>query len=82
MVVREDPDAPSRFAFAIPRHVGNAVVRNRTKRRLRAVLTEIDREDTPLPRGGDYLVRVTAPIDEWSHQRLHTAMYEILEDAP
>jgi ribonuclease P protein component len=46
-------DGPPRVAFAIGRPVGGAVVRNRLRRRLRAVLTGL----TPAP--GDYLVGVT-----------------------
>ena len=67
----------ARFAFAIPRKVGNAVVRNRTKRRLRAILQDMDHADAGLP-GGDYLIRVTAPIEHWSHTRLYHTMAELL----
>ena len=67
----------ARFAFAIPRTVGNAVVRNRTKRRLRAILQVMDHADAGLP-GGDYLIRVTAPIEHWSHTRLYHTMAELL----
>lgn len=66
-----------RVAFSIPRNVGNAVVRNRTKRRLRAVIDEIDRSDTDRLRG-DYLIRVTAPLDRWSPTELTAAMTELL----
>jgi ribonuclease P protein component len=38
-----DPSSnPPRVAFAISRAVGNAVIRNRLRRRLRAVMTEMD----------------------------------------
>jgi ribonuclease P protein component len=47
------PDEP-RVAFAVSRRVGPAVVRNRLRRRLRAIWRELD-----VP-GGDYLI-VTAP---------------------
>jgi hypothetical protein len=42
------------------------------------VLVEIDRAHDDLPPGGDYLVRVTAPIDHWSHAELHRTMTELL----
>lgn len=47
-----DPSTPPRVAFAIGRRVGGAVVRNRLRRRLRAVLSA-----TPPP-PGDYLIGV------------------------
>ena len=46
-----------RVAFAIGREVGTAVVRNRTRRRLRSVMTELAVPDGGLP-AGDYLIRV------------------------
>ncbi len=46
------PDDPPRFAFAIGRRVGGAVVRNRLRRRLRHVLAELR------PGPGDYLLGV------------------------
>ena len=46
-----------RVAFAIGREVGTAVVRNRTRRRLRSVMTELALLDGGLP-AGDYLFRV------------------------
>ena len=47
-------DAPICVAYAIGRRVGPAVVRNRLRRRLRAIVAELG------PRPGDYLV-VTDP---------------------
>ena len=46
-----------RVAFAIGREVGTAVVRNRTRRRLRSVMTELALLGGGLP-AGDYLIRV------------------------
>lgn len=62
-----DPEVPPRVAFAIGRRVGGAVVRNRIRRRLRALLEASDLEP------GDYLVGATAaaatlPWDELSSQ--------------
>ncbi len=81
LVVRPDTSQRPRFAFAIPRTVGTAVVRNRTKRRLRAVLVDLDGTPPGLP-GGDHLIRVTAPIDDWSHATLHTTMAMLLLPDP
>ena len=49
--------ASVRVAFAIGREVGTAVVRNRTRRRLRSVITELALLGGGLP-AGDYLIRV------------------------
>jgi len=46
-----------RVAFAIGREVGTAVVRNRLRRRLRSVMTELAVPGSGLP-AGDYLIRV------------------------
>ena len=77
LVIRPDTTQSARFAYAIPRSVGNAVERNRIKRRLRAVLVELDGLSPGLT-GGDHLIRVTAPIDHWSHATLRTTMAELL----
>ena len=47
----ELPDADSRYGFAIPKRVGGAVVRNRIKRRLRAIVGKSDH-----PKGWDYVI--------------------------
>jgi ribonuclease P protein component len=77
LLIRPDTTQSARFAFAIPRSVGNAVVRNRIKRRLRAVLSELD-ASAPGLAGGDHLLRVTAPIEHWSHATLRSTMAELL----
>ena len=82
LVSRFDPTAATaRFAFAIPRSVGNAVERNRIRRRIRAVLHELHREDPAVPARGDHLIRVTAPIDDWSHTTLRHTMTRLLAPA-
>ena len=77
LLIRADPTQSARVAYAIPRSVGNAVERNRIKRRLRAVLNELDHAPGGVP-GGDYLIRVVGPIEHWSHATLRTTMAEIL----
>ena len=54
-----------RVAFAIGRGVGTAVVRNRTRRRLRSVMTELPLSGGGLP-AGDYLIRV-GPAEASAH---------------
>ena len=49
---------PPRFAFAVSRRVGPAVVRNRIRRRLLSELRRLARTRPELLLSGDYLVRV------------------------
>lgn len=63
---------PARVAFAINRRVGNAVVRNKVRRRLRAIVGELDRELTPgggLP-AGTYLLTVRPEVTSLSYREL------------
>ena len=50
-----EADTPPRVAYAVGRSTGSAVVRNRLRRRLRAIVREVQ------PRSGAYLVRAGAP---------------------
>jgi len=62
--VRRDGPEPARVGYAIPRTAGPAVVRNRLRRRLRAVVRE-------LPLGsGDYLISAAPPAAELSFEQL------------
>lgn len=61
MTVTHLPDAstPPRVAYSVGKKVGPAVVRNRVKRRLRAIVAELARPTGSLPPGpGAYLVSV------------------------
>ena len=40
-VLRRDDDGPARLGFTVTKKVGNAVIRNRTKRRLRAAARDV-----------------------------------------
>ena len=56
-----DDPGPPQVAYAVSRAVGNAVVRNRVRRRLRAIMSE--REDA-LREGFGYLVGVSSRASE------------------
>jgi ribonuclease P protein component len=49
VVAERDGAGAAGLAFAVPRRVGGAVVRNRLRRQLRAAAREIDREHPVLP---------------------------------
>jgi ribonuclease P protein component len=58
---REDAAGVPRLGLAVPRDVGNAVVRNRIKRQLREVFgARVDR----VPAQHDYVLRVRAGLPE------------------
>ena len=78
LVSRFDTTTDARIAFAIPRSVGNAVERNRIRRRIRAILDDEARDDPDFPARGDHVIRITAPIDDWSPTRLRSVMIELL----
>jgi ribonuclease P protein component len=69
---------PVRVAFAVPRRVGKAVVRNRVRRRLRAVFAEAGADRVP---AGAYLVAVRPGADGLPYRELsehvHRALTEI-----
>lgn len=72
------PGPACRFGFVVPRSAGSAVVRNRSRRRVRAVIRDLDREACGLPRPGDYCVGVAAPLDGLSASELRAAIIDLL----
>jgi ribonuclease P protein component len=53
---------PARVAFAINRRVGNAVTRNKVRRRLRSILVDLDREVDEGLAVGTYLLTVRPEV--------------------
>lgn len=69
-----DPDQPPRVAFAVGRKAGGAVVRNRIRRRLRAITREVE----PPLRSGAYLVGAGAEAASMSYGELKATVCEAL----
>jgi ribonuclease P protein component len=69
----EDADGPARVGLAIPRAVGSAVVRNRLKRQLRAVWSEVADE---APAGCDYVLVARPGLAEPATTRGHEWLAE------
>jgi ribonuclease P protein component len=76
-----DDDAP-RLGLAVPKSVGNAVVRNRVKRQLRATWAELAEQARP---GHDYVLvarpALVEPADTRGHEWLAERVTEVLEKA-
>ena len=66
----------SRFGFAVGTKVGNAVTRNRIKRRLRHAARTL-----PASLGWDVVVSAQAGAAEASYERLQAALRELTERA-
>jgi ribonuclease P protein component len=69
----DDPDGAPRVGLAIPRAVGPAVTRNRLKRQLRAVWTELAPET---PAGCDYVLVARPGLAEPASSRGHEWLVE------
>lgn len=65
----EQSSAPSRAGFVVSKAVGNAVTRNRVRRRLRALVRE---RMTALPAGSTLVVRALPAAAQASYPRLAT----------
>jgi ribonuclease P protein component len=74
---RDDAVGAPRLGFAVPREVGNAVVRNRIKRQLRELLDErLDR----VPATNDYVVRVRRGLAEAAEANGHAWLAERVDE--
>lgn len=76
--LEESPPAGIRVAYAIPKRVGGAVVRNRVKRRLRAVVAELAADSDLVPVGA-LLISVGPDVDRRSPQELRNDVRSLLE---
>jgi ribonuclease P protein component len=65
------PAEPPRVAYAVGRNVGNAVVRNRVRRRLRSAVAEHAQTLRP---GWGYLVRASASAADATYSELNDAV--------
>lgn len=77
-----DDDERPRLGLAVPKSVGNAVVRNRVKRQLRETWAELSERARP---GHDYVLvarpGLAEPADTRGHEWLAERVTEVLEKA-
>jgi ribonuclease P protein component len=66
--LRRVTDEPPTVAYAVGRSVGSAVVRNRVRRRLRAIVATVATDGTL--GAGDYLIAARPPVGERSYAQL------------
>jgi len=71
----EAADAPSRVGFSVGKRVGNAVVRNRVKRRLRE---SVRRKLVGVASGWDLIITARAGAAEANYAALDAELYELL----
>jgi ribonuclease P protein component len=76
-VAGESPQSGVDVAYAISRRIGGAVVRNRIRRRLRALVDGLD----PLPQQGSYLIRCGNETGKLTYDELHHHLLIALERA-
>ena len=72
---RDDGDAAIRVGFTVTKKIGNAVTRNRIRRRLKSILRELATTVTP---GTDVLISVRLAAATASSATLRAALIECL----
>lgn len=73
-------DGSTNVDFAVPKSMGKAVVRNRARRRLKAILRELSDEHPDLIVDGYYLFRVFSDIERFSYTDLRSMVFKLLVD--
>ena len=76
VVRRRDDSEPTRFGFSVSKRIGNAVVRNRTRRRLKAAASELD-----LERGWDIVFIARQGARDADFWRLRRSVRRLLRRA-
>ena len=70
----------SRVLFVVPKSVGNAVVRNRARRRVRGAIHELVRDRAVVLADGEYRFGVFSPLEALSSKELRRTLGSLLRD--
>lgn len=76
--LRDAADTSPLVALSVPRRVGTAVVRNRIRRRVKAVLRELAQAQPDAVPPGRYLISVYAPLEGVSSHELRHVVSQLL----
>lgn len=79
-LTRRAAGGSSEVMFVVPKAVGNAVTRNRVRRRLRAALQDLVRDGAVELGGAEYRLSVFAPLEGFSAPQLRAALDALLKD--
>ncbi len=71
-IIDTGEDVPSRFGFILSKKVGNAVIRNRVRRRLKAICAA---SLTSVPAGLEVVVRVLPDASDASFSQLESDLH-------
>lgn len=66
----------AKFGIAVGKKVGNAVIRNKYKRKIRAI---VDSNKLLFPKNYNYIIIVRKECLELTHQELNNALVELIE---
>lgn len=72
----EEPEGPARFGFTVSKKIGGAVVRNRVRRRLRALVAAL--EPGQVRQGCDYVLIARPGAVERPYQELRSDLEQAL----
>lgn len=75
--IRKKEEEIPKFGIAISKHTGNAVVRNKLKRQLRAL---IDEQKETFPKNQDYIIMIKRNCVELSFQEMKKDLIQLIEE--
>ncbi len=75
--IRKRKDSEIKFGLAISKKVGNAVVRNKLKRQVRAL---IDNIKETFPKGRDYIIMIKRNCLEINFQEMKINLIQLIEE--